>query len=248
VVTEEYCPQGGPGLEVLTGDDVLDPGEQWRYTCRHELEMAGAAAARATATAPDGSTVTAEAEAIFDTVSPFAIEVSTPVTRVTAGDSVTWRIAVQNVGDYPLVKVQAQVRVMYPGWVGPVDFAPAVGPETSGADDDEVLAPGEIWTWTYAEVVAVDGSYAEVWVSGAPQVSPLSGFRFVVLSDVLAVSPAPAPTRAPSLSPAGVPTGEPQQLPATGAAGMLGVSAVALVAMGGVMVRVRRSPRRCARF
>jgi uncharacterized repeat protein (TIGR01451 family) len=106
-VTDELCDP--PTLiDQGNGDDVLDIGETWTYTCIIENVTEDLVnVAQVTATPPVGEDVFDSEQAIVDVISP-AIDVEkTPDNQtVVIGGVATFNITVKNTGDAPLTNVR----------------------------------------------------------------------------------------------------------------------------------------------
>jgi len=133
------------------GDALLETGEVWRFTCtmvvpEHGAEEENPIVNTATAHAfdKDGNEVT-DTDTHETTIIHPAISVQkTGADFAYAGDTVTYTFAAANTGDTPLHDVS----------VTDDRCAPVSGPtDKQGGDADELLEPGETWTFTCAKQV-----------------------------------------------------------------------------------------------
>jgi hypothetical protein len=138
-VTDDECsPVSGPGEVSGDGDSVLDPGEEWTYTCTTTLSVDTTNLATATGTdLADGRPVTDTATAYVDVIAPAiqgVVEASTSTVHV--GEIITYTYTVKNVGDVILTDVSAGDDRL-----GPIGLA------------GDVLMPGEVVTGTATYLV-----------------------------------------------------------------------------------------------
>ncbi len=134
---------------TFTGGDSnsnykLDPGEIWTYTCSTTVNTDIVNTATITGTDSAGGTVSAQATASVDVISPdISIVKTADPTTICAGDTVTYTYTVTNPGDDPLSAVSVSDDKC-----SPVTF---VGGDTNS---DDLLNVDE--TWNYRCVTTLD--------------------------------------------------------------------------------------------
>jgi ethanolamine utilization microcompartment shell protein EutS len=135
-VTDPNCNEGAPVyVSGDDGNDVLEPGETWSYTCTHLVTDADPDPLPNTATvqgtADDGRTTTDEDSHQVDLIHP-AIDIVKTVNPTSGdiGDTVTYTYLVTNTGDTTLYNVSVDDDII--GHIGDIDE----------------LAPGESVTLT----------------------------------------------------------------------------------------------------
>jgi large repetitive protein len=146
----------GPTVTVGNADNQLDPGEVWTYSASGP-DILGAAGVVVTAMTPASDTVTAQSLITYSLKSPLSGSASTPTPTVPAGTVVEWLVQYENVANFAVTIANAEARVLDPG-SGLVPFAPMT-PVSKGLDGDELMGPGEIWSWRFAAAITIDGSY-----------------------------------------------------------------------------------------
>ena len=104
VVTDDKCsPMSLPSRAAGdNGDDFLDVGETWTYTCAATLAVDTTNTATATGTPPVGPAVTDTDTATVDVVNPGLDIVKTGPAQAREGETVTYHFAVRNTGDTSL--------------------------------------------------------------------------------------------------------------------------------------------------
>ena len=150
VVTDDRC---APVTRV-SGDDLLDPGEHWTYTCSYTAPPEHAAGEEdpihntVTATAKDEQDRPVQDTDTHDTdlLHP-DIEIDKQVDRTSAqvGDKLAYTFVVTNAGDTPLAVTFSDPRC---------DAGTLTGP-AGDADQDSRLDVGETWTYACSHVVTV---------------------------------------------------------------------------------------------
>ena len=121
VVTDDKCspmslPSRGAGDN---GDDFLDVGETWTYTCAATLAVDTTNTATATGTPPVGPAVTDTDTATVDVVNPALVVRKTGPAQAHEGDLVTYRFTVTNTGDVTLANLSVVDDVL--GSIGTID-------------------------------------------------------------------------------------------------------------------------------
>jgi hypothetical protein len=124
VVTDPNCNEGAPVyVSGDDGDDLLEPGEVWNYTCTHlvldtDLDPLPNTATVA-GTADDGRTTTDEDSWSVDLIHP-AIDIVKEVTPLSGnpGDIVTYTFKVTNTGDTTLYDISVDDDVI--GHIGDI--------------------------------------------------------------------------------------------------------------------------------
>ena len=144
VVSDDRC---APVTRV-SGDDVLDPGETWNYTCSKQIPADHVIGSEnpirnvATATGKDrlGKTVSSTDDHNVRVLHPaIDIEKTGPATAL-VGDALQYTLTVTNPGD---VSFAAQEVVV----TDPRCEAPPSGPGTNGDPTPGQLDPGDAWTY-----------------------------------------------------------------------------------------------------
>jgi hypothetical protein len=141
------------------GDDELDPGELWEYTCTTPVSKT--AASTEPETIPNTATVTgtpvigsligapvsddADGEVIvIDPSIDLTKSVDPTEVRLPGGDA-TWTVVATNDGDSPLYNV-----VVDDDNCSPMLY------QSGDVDDDGIMPPGEVWTYTCVGFVGTD--------------------------------------------------------------------------------------------
>ena len=160
-LADPRCDAGTLGAPIKTGangDDTLDPGEKWTYTCSHRIVAGDPDPFPNTVTVtgsdplggPDG-TVTGTDTTTNPVIDPrIAVDKSVRVgnageygpgpVNATVGDTLGYQFRVTNPGDVALTGVTlTDARC---------DAGTLAGPVKSSGNDDAALDPGETWTWT----------------------------------------------------------------------------------------------------
>jgi uncharacterized repeat protein (TIGR01451 family) len=138
-VSDDKCaPVSGPSEISGDGDDLLDPGEVWQYTCATALTEDTINIATATGVDSAEGTVSDADAAQVDVISPeIALEKTADATMIYAGDAVTYTYVVTNPGDDPLSSVS----------LSDDKCAPVDGPSEISGGGDGLLDPGEVWEY-----------------------------------------------------------------------------------------------------
>ena len=161
-VTDDRC---APVTRV-SGDDQLDPGETWNYTCSkqiapgHKIGDENPIRNVATATGKDtlGKTVTSTDDHLVRVLHPAVdIEKTGPATA-RAGNALEYTLTVTNPGDVPFAAQDVVVT-------DPRCEAPPAGPDTGTDATPGQLDPGD--TWTYWCVAQTAGQPAGTFVNTA---------------------------------------------------------------------------------
>ena len=237
----------GPVVVVGNADDVLDPGEQWAYEAVVETEPH--LIFEATATAPDSSLVMTSQTVRLGDLNPagvlFPVDISMvpDVTSTSPGGRVLWTVTATNISSFPIVEFAAEHRVLYPDRRGPIRYTPLGTPVVHG-DGDDVLSPGEVWSWEVDEVVDIDGSYLEVSMTmlRGDAEAPNQSIFDIPQSDPVSV--AVVPTTQPTETTQPVPTPpDDAALPGTGGEVATVLLAVLITLSGVFLVALGRSRR-----
>ena len=175
----------GPTKLSGNGDDILDPGEQWEYTCHFNFVFHGVVSVTVTGIDDAGGEVSESLFFDYGAPFPFSIEVATSTPEVNQGDEVTWEVLVGNDGPYAIIGVDGDARLNRSG-----PYSPMEGPVEKNGNGDDVLDPGELWEYGYTAVLWQDG-FVEVWIRGDPEHSPGAHFGSNAESDVVTVVPGP---------------------------------------------------------
>ncbi|HEY5787247.1 MAG TPA: vWA domain-containing protein [Microlunatus sp.] len=146
----EPVPASGPNVGDIDDDLLLDPGEEWQFTCDREARVSRRLTAAVNVVntvdvlgvAPDGQVVTDDATDDVDLFFP-AVQVTKVVNgeeavTVETGTDVTYAYEVTNTGNTPLGSVTLADDT-------PPCEEPVGGPEPG---DDDILALGEVWTYS----------------------------------------------------------------------------------------------------
>ncbi|MEE9615531.1 MAG: LamG-like jellyroll fold domain-containing protein, partial [Anaerolineae bacterium] len=143
-VSDDKC-----SLVTFTGGDgnsnyKLDPGEIWTYTCSTAVNTDIVNTATVTGTDSAGGTVSAQATASVDVISPdISIVKTADPTVIYTGDTVTYTYIVTNLGENPLSSVSVSDDKC--------DAVTFVGGDTNS---DDLLDVDE--TWTYRCITTLD--------------------------------------------------------------------------------------------
>ena len=150
-LTDPRCDEGTLQGPDKTGDDALDPGETWTYTCTHVITDADPNPLPNTATATGHDRldrdVSGEDSTSVDILKPGALVVKEGNQLAYPGDTVTFTFAVTNNGNTPLGEVT----------VTDDHCSPVTGPTEKRDDNgDDLLDPGEEWIFTCAKLIPAD--------------------------------------------------------------------------------------------
>jgi len=147
-VGDDKCaPVTGPTEVSGNGDDALDPGEVWEYTCSTTLGADTTNMTTVTGTSALSGTVTHTDTASVDVINPDITLVKTAApTIIYAGDRVTYTYQVTNPGDDSLSDVE----------VSDDKCAPVTGPFEVSGNGDDALDPGEDWEYTCSTTLVTD--------------------------------------------------------------------------------------------
>jgi hypothetical protein len=186
VQIEHDCNVAVGPIEVTgNGDDILEPGERWEYTCHTDFVFHGVVLVTVTGNDDSGGEVSEWSMFDYGAPFPFSIEVATPTPEVIEGDEVIWEVLVGNDGPYAIIGVDGDARLNRSG-----PYSPMEGPVEKNGNGDDVLDPGELWEYSYTAVLWQD-SFVEVSISGDPEHSPGTHFGSHAESDVVTVVPGP---------------------------------------------------------
>ncbi len=159
-------PSGG------NSDNVLDPGETWTWTVTRSIDATTTFVAIGHGMDPGGLDITypdfpEERDEV--TVNVVSLHPNTMVMMdadkyvVSAGDNVTLTISEENTGDVSLTK--AYVELFSDDTSIILDYATAV---PSGGNSDNVLDPGETWTWMVTRTITADTDFVAIGHGTAP--------------------------------------------------------------------------------
>ncbi|MBW3590076.1 MAG: DUF11 domain-containing protein [Actinobacteria bacterium] len=151
-LTDPLCDSGPNFLGGDDGDDLLEVGEIWKYSCTHVV----------TASDPDplpniasvqgtdelGRTVTDDDNFVIDIIRPAIQIVKSGPSVAHVGDTITYTFVVTNVGDTTLV----DVAVSDPLCDSAINF------QGGDANGDGGLQVGEIWNYSCTHVVTASDS------------------------------------------------------------------------------------------
>ena len=149
VVVDDKCsPVQGPSGGDVNGNDALDPGEVWSYSCTmtiapHQDGEANPIVNTVTATGTDRHDQDHTATDTHSTLilhQAIDIEKTGPATA-TVGDALSYTLSVKNTGDTSFPAQQVIVT-------DPKCEAPPAGPHTGTDATPGSLDPGETWTYT----------------------------------------------------------------------------------------------------
>jgi uncharacterized repeat protein (TIGR01451 family) len=161
-VTDDRC---APVTRV-SGDDLLDPGEKWIFTCSKQIpadhrigdENPIRNVATATGKDPLGKPVSSQDDHLVRVLHPaIDIEKTGPATA-RVGTALAYRLTVTNPGDVPFAAQDVVVS-------DPRCEAPPAGPHTGADQTPDVLDPGDAWTYTC--VAQTSGEPAGTFVNTA---------------------------------------------------------------------------------
>ncbi|HEX2850154.1 MAG TPA: hypothetical protein VHN98_06365 [Acidimicrobiales bacterium] len=146
VVTDDKCAPVTRSGGDTDGDNLLDPGETWTFTCTSTLAATTTNTATVTGTDATGNVASATAKATVTVVTPaLTIDKTANPTSVNPGDTVTYTYVVRNTGDDALSNV-----VVNDDKCAPVTYQ---GGDTDG---DGKLDTNEAWTYTCSQVITAD--------------------------------------------------------------------------------------------
>jgi len=157
VVDDKCSPVSGPVELSGNGDALLDPGEQWQYTCSTAVSVDTVNTATATGIDTLQREVSDTDTASVDVISP-AIEVTkeADVEAAVVGDTITYSIMVENVGDDPISSL-----------VVTDSLGIAVTYVSGDADGDGRLDVGEAWSFVATYGVTSEDQAAGLVVNTA---------------------------------------------------------------------------------
>lgn len=230
VQLEIDCSDLGERVEVAgDADDLLEPGDEWHYTCHTDAIEMGFVAATARGVDEHGDTV--EESVHFNAgIHPFDVQIISPAGQVSAGEEATWQFLITNLAPYSIVDVRAEARVLYEGRRPPIPYETMAGPVEVNGNGDDLLDPGEQWAFSFTAYLWTDSSLH--WtVGGVPAHAPWVATVGTAGSSAIVAVLAPPPTTQP-----------PAVLPYTGAESLpLAVIGLLCVALGTLAAGRRRS-------
>jgi hypothetical protein len=161
VVTDDRCAP----VTRMSGDDVLNPGETWNYTCAKQIAASHKIGdenpirnvATATGKDPLGKTVSSTDDHLVKVLHPAVdIEKTGPATA-RVGNALEFNLTVTNPGDVPFAAQDVVVT-------DPRCDAPPVGPDTGSDATPAQFDPGDTWTyWCVAQTAGLPaGSFLNV--------------------------------------------------------------------------------------
>jgi len=120
------------------GDDLLDPGETWRFNCVTTLTADTTNVGTASGFDDDGNPATDTDDAFVDVIAPvIAIDKTVNTPSAAVGDTLVYTYRVTNPGDSPLTDV-----IVRDDKCAPVVF------QSGDTDNDGALDTTETWTYT----------------------------------------------------------------------------------------------------
>jgi uncharacterized repeat protein (TIGR01451 family) len=152
-VTDDTCADPTFVEGDTDGDDLLDPGEVWVYTCTATITETTTNIATATGvpSLPDGRTDEPVDSTDTETVTAYTPDIELVKTvsssLVPVGTPVTYTFVATNTGDIELVNV-----TLVDDQCAPVSDPPVESIQPA----DNVMQPGETWTWTCGAQIDVD--------------------------------------------------------------------------------------------
>jgi hypothetical protein len=179
-VTDDRCAP----VTRSSGDELLDPGEQWTYTCSkqvppgHKIGEENPIRNVATATGKDalGKTVSDDDDHLVRVLHPaIDIEKTGPASAL-VGTPLGYTLTVTNPGDVPFARQDVVVA-------DPRCEAPPAGPSTGADGTPGQLDPGDSWTYTCTAQTA--GRPAGTFVNTATVVAKDFNGRQVTDTDEL---------------------------------------------------------------
>jgi len=219
VVIPGCGPLPGPGRLGGDGDDLLEPGETWRYTCTRTLLATATTNARVTATDGQSNPLTATAQLQVPVINPAVSLFEAVPAAVVAGTPEVLVYVVSNPGDVALSGVRVTSSVC-----SPVQF---VGPDPNL---NGVLDPGESWTFRCgvtlpSSTTEVVGVTAQEVLTATAVTAGTSTTLVVTPNAPTGSAPVPGPS-APSPDPGPpAPTADPGSPPPSPDPGVLGANA-----------------------
>ena len=186
-IEHDCAAANGPTELSGNGDDILEPGEQWEYTCHTDFVLHGIVLVTVTGIDDAGGEVSESLPFDYGAPFPFSIELATSTPEVNQGDEVTWEVLVGNDGPYAIIGVEGRARLNRSG-----PYSSMTGPVEKSGNGDDLLDPGELWEYRYSAVLWQD-SFVSVGISGDREDSPGTHFGSNAESDVVTVVPPPPP-------------------------------------------------------
>ena len=174
-------------------DAVLDPGELWQYTCDIPFVFHGVTSVAVTAVDDAGGPIAESSFLRYGAPVPVQIGVEPSEEQVVEGGEVIWETVVGNAGSYRLLNVDARIRILDGVSTGPFPYIPLGDPVETTGNGDDILDPGEHWTYRYASTIT-RLSWANVSVVVDPEHSPGTHFGDGAESRTVAVIPRTPPT------------------------------------------------------
>ncbi|WP_162564257.1 MULTISPECIES: vWA domain-containing protein [Microbacterium] len=179
-VTAVTAPGGDLNVGDADQDTLLDPGEEWLFTCGRNLNASAGApgpqtienVATVSGVDPTGAyrfaTATAEVDLYVPLITLDKLANGADEVTVVPGTTVTYTYRAENVGETSLSGIVI------------ADDTPPCETPVRGADDpgdgDDVMAVGEVWTWSCDSAVS-ESVINVATVAGTP-LNPDSGVAF----------------------------------------------------------------------
>ncbi len=192
VVTDDTCSPLAYVSGDTNDDSRMEPGETWTYTCARSYANPGSVPNAATAAMEieaDGTDLAASADEIVQVLGPdIALTKTASRGVVHSGDAVTYTYEATNPGDVPLQDVS-----LTDDQCAPVTL-------DSGDDGDDLLEPGELWSYTCTTTLTKPGGSAPpqltvtntATLTGTPTLNGDTGPAITdeATADVLVIQPA----------------------------------------------------------
>jgi hypothetical protein len=232
--TDLCGPMEGPEIDV-DGDGILVPEETWRYRCVLGWFGGDHLQVEVTGVTSGGMPVAGRSSVEYERLDPVRLDFVASAPSVEEGEAIEWTVGITNVGPIRLTAVRARSRVLWPDWPGPIPYRTPIGPFEAADNGDDVLDPGEVWSYRHTELVRFDGSFLEFELGFTPDGSPGTHLALLSESDPVTVvagsgDGGPSPT-----------------LPFTGSGTLPAIPivllAVALASSGSAIARSARRPR-----
>lgn len=179
-----------PTPVVGNGDEVLEPGEQWRYDVT--VPTISSWGFLTAGTLPDGSTVE-----VFERSErvrypgaltfPASIAMDYSSGPFPAGTEVPFVVTATNEVDIPLT---IDCEQALDDAVLTKELQP-IGPPAAAGDGDGVLDPGEVWTWSFTHPVTASGETLHVRCDVDRAGAPTGGLGVYEIGPLIALPPPP---------------------------------------------------------